>query len=105
MGFLLGGCLVAVLSQIIGRTRSKTFKEDMERQLAGAKKEAENITKAARIDAAEEAIKKKEKFGEEANQIRGELRETELRLAKREDVLERGTEFVHQQEKKLENLE
>lgn len=105
MGFLLGACLVAVLSQIIGRTRANTFKEDLERQIVGAKKEAENITKAARIDAAEEAIAKKEKFGEEANQIRGELRETELRLAKREDILERETELVHQQEKKIETLE
>ena len=64
MGFLLGACLVAVLSQIISRIRSRTFKEDLERQIVGAKKEAENIIKAATIDAAEQAIKKKEKFGE-----------------------------------------
>ncbi|MCH8216144.1 MAG: ribonuclease Y [Planctomycetes bacterium] len=105
IGLAFGGSLATIVFQVVNRNRSRTFKEDLERQIVGAKKEAENITKAARIDAAEEAIKKKEKFGEEANQIRGELRETELRLAKREDVLERETELVHKQENKLENLE
>lgn len=105
IGLVLGICLAAIVFQMISRTRSRTFQEDLQRQLDGATKEAENIIKSARIDAAEEAIKKKEKFTAEANQIRSELRETELRLAKREDMLERETELLHKQEKAVKNQE
>ncbi len=105
IGFILGICLATIVFQMIARTKSRTFKEDLQRQIDGAGKEAENIIKSARIDAAEEAIKKKEKFTGEANQIRSELRETEMRLAKREDTLERQTELLHKQEKSLKGQE
>jgi len=105
IGFACGICLAAIVHQMITRTKSRTFKEDLQRQIDGASKEAENIIKSARIDAAEEAIQKKEKFTAEANQIRSELRETELRLAKREDMLERETELLHKQEKGLKSQE
>lgn len=103
--FILGIAITAVVAQIIARTKAKTFQEDLQRQIDGAEKEAENIIKAARIDAAAENIKKKEEFSAEANQIRSELRETELRLAKREDALERETEQLRQQEKTLKEQE
>jgi len=92
----ISGTLLVVW--VISKTRAKTLERDIQRQIDGAKKEAENIVKSARIDAAAEAIKKKEEFTAEANQIRAELRETELRLAKREDVLERQTETIQRQE-------
>ena len=38
VGLLLGGCLVAVVYQVIARTRASTFQEDLQRQLDGAKK-------------------------------------------------------------------
>jgi len=87
------------------RTRAKTLAEDIQRQLDGAKKEAENIVKAAKIDAAAEAIKRKEEFAAEANQIRAELRETEMRLTKREDVLERQAESLQKQEAAVKDLD
>ena len=97
----LGIGLTALVAQMLTKTKAKTFKEDLQRQLDGAKKEAENIIKSARVEAAEEAIKKKEQFSEEANQIRSELRETEMRLAKREDLLEREAESLLKQDKNL----
>ncbi len=69
------------------------------------KKEAENILKTAQIEAAAEAIKKKEEFTAEANRTRVELRENETRLTKREDVLERQTELLQQQEKAVKQQE
>jgi ribonuclease Y len=104
-GFLLGVCLMALAHQALARTRAKTIAEDLQRQMDGAKKEAENIIKSAQIEAAAEAIKKKEEFTAEANRIRGELRENEGRLAKREDVIERQTEMLQQQEKNLKGQE
>ncbi len=101
VGAALGACLAFIIQQAIARTRAKTIAEDLQRQIDGAKKEAENIIKSAQIDAASEAIKKKEQFTNEANQIRGELRETETRLSKREDALDRQTELLQQQDKAL----
>jgi ribonuclease Y len=103
--FVLGVCLMAIVHQMLARTRAKTIAEDLQRQIDGAKKEAENIIKSAQIEAAAEAIKKKEEFTAEANRIRAELRENEGRLTKREDVIERQTEMLQQQEKNLKQQE
>jgi ribonuclease Y len=98
ISFVLGICLMAIIYQIVAKTKSKTFEQDLQRQIEGAKREAENIIKSAQIDAAAETIKKKEEFATEANRIRAELHENEIRLAKREDVLERQAELLHQRE-------
>jgi ribonuclease Y len=105
VGFLLGVCLCAIVHQMLARTRARTIAEDLQRQIDGAKREADNIIKSAQIEAAAEAIKKREEFSAEANQIRAELRDNELRLSKREDVLERQTEMLQQQEKGLKQQE
>jgi len=103
--FILGVCLAAIVHQMIARVRAKTFQEDLQRQIDGSKKEAENIIKSAQIDAAAEAIKRKEKFTEETNQLRAELRELDTRLSKRADVLDRQAETLKQQEKTLKQQE
>ncbi len=105
VAFVLGVCLCAVVVQNAARTRAKTRAEDLQRQIDGAKREAENIIKTAQIEAAAEAIKKKEEFTAEANQTRNELREAETRLSKREDALNRQSEFLQQQEKGLKEQE
>ncbi|MBN1796691.1 MAG: ribonuclease Y [Sedimentisphaerales bacterium] len=103
--FFLGIGVTVFVQQIISRAKSKTFKDDIERQIEGAKKEAENIIKSAKLDAASEAIKKKEELTAEANQIRAELREMEQRLSKREDVLEKQIELVEEREKTAKDLQ
>ena len=105
ISFILGICLAVIIYQIVSRTKAKTFEHDLERQIEGTKKEAENIIKSAHIDAATEAIKKKEKFTTEVNQIRAELRETETRLSKHEDALDRQAEQIQQREKGLKQKE
>jgi ribonuclease Y len=103
--FALGVCLVLIGHQMVARARAKTRDEDLRRQIDGAKREAENIIKTAQIEAAAEAMKKREEFTAEANQTRAELRENEARLSKREDVLERQTELLQQQEKAVKQQE
>jgi len=105
LGFALGICLAIIVYLTVSRTRAKTFEQDLQRQIEGAKREAENIIKSAQIDAAAETIKKKEEFASEANKIRAELRETEVRLTKREDGLERQAELLRQREKALKQQE
>ena len=99
VSFILGICLAVIVHQMISRARAKTFEQDLQRQIEGAKKEGENIIKSAQIDAAAETIKRKEQFTTEANQIRSELRETEMRLSKREDAIDRQVEQLQQREK------
>ncbi len=101
LGFVLGICLTAIVFQMLTRVKAKTFEEDLQRQIDGAKKESENIIKSAQIEAASEAIKRKERFTEESNQVRTELREIELRLTKREDTIDRQVEQLQQREKSL----
>ncbi|MHC4457461.1 MAG: ribonuclease Y [Planctomycetota bacterium] len=103
--FILGICLAAIVYQMIARTRAKTFEQDLQRQIDGAKREAENIIKSAQIDAAAETIKRKEQFTAEANKIRAELHESEMRLSKREDVLDRQAEQLRQREDGLKKQE
>ena len=103
--FALGISFAAIVGQMISRARSKTFEQDLQRQIEGAKKEAENIIKSAQIDAAAETIKKKEQLTNEANKIRADLHETELRLNKREDTIERQSEQLQQRDKKLKQQE
>jgi len=105
VAFILGICLAAIVHQMISRARAKTFEQDLQRQIEGAKREADNIIKSAQIDAAAENIKKKEQFATEANQIRAELHETEMRLSKREDNLDRQSEIFQQREKALKQQE
>ena len=99
--FLLGIGLTAMVYQMISRTKAKTLEQDLQRQVEGAKREAENIIKSAQIDAAAETIKKREKFAAEANKSRAELHETEMRLTKREDGLDRQSEMLQQRENTL----
>ena len=104
-GLLLGGCMVAIVYQIVARTKAKTLAHDLERQTDAAKKEAANIIKAAEIDAAAAAIKKKEKFTDECNKTRAELHETEMRLSKHEDALDRQADVIGQREKAVKKRE
>lgn len=105
IAFILGVALAAMVFQIVSRAKAKTFEHDLQRQIEGAKREAENIIKSAQIEAAAENIKKKEQFTTEANRIRAELHETEMRLSKREDVLDRQAEMLQQRENALRQRE
>ncbi len=101
VAFLLGMGLTAIVGQMISRAKAKTLEQDLDRQVEGAKREAENIIKSAQIDAAAETIKKREQLNAEANKTRGELHETEMRLTKREDTLDRQAEMLQQRENAL----
>ncbi len=101
IAFILGIALCAIIVQMITKAKAKTFEQDLQRQIDGANKEAENIIKSAQIEAAAEAIKKREEFTFESNKIRAEQHENEMRLTKREDVIERQAENLQQRENTL----
>lgn len=103
LAFLLGICLAAIFYQIVARNKAKKTKSSLDKLIEDANKEAENVIKSARLDAASEALKKKEEFTEESNKIRSELREIELRLTKREDILDRQAEQMQQRENEIKH--
>jgi ribonuclease Y len=103
--FLVGIVLAVLVFQIIAKAKAKTFEHDLQRQIDGANKEAENIIKSAQIEAAAENIKRKEQFTAETNRIRAELHELEMRLSKREDTLDRQAELLQRQETALKQQE
>jgi ribonuclease Y len=105
VGLLLGGCIVAIVHQMISRAKAKTLEQNLQQQMDAAKKEAKNIIKSAQIDAAAEAFKKKEEFTNESNKVRAELHEIEMRLSKHEDALDRQADVVRQREKAVEGQE
>jgi ribonuclease Y len=96
--FLAGIVITIVFYQVVRRAKAKTLEQDLQKQLDGAKKEAENIIKSAQIDAAAETIKRREEFNKEANQTRIEFREIEARLSKREDSIDRQVEQLQSRE-------
>jgi len=105
ISFILGICLTIIVAQVIARTRAKTFEQDLQRQIDGAKKEAENIIKSAQIEASAETIRKKEEFTKEVNKIRSDMHEAEVRLNKREDGLARDSELLVQKEREIKKEE
>lgn len=68
-----------------------------------AQEEAEKIKKEAEIKAKDELYQRREEFDRETEQVRGELREQEKRLDKREDSLEEKSQGLHKKERSLEH--
>jgi ribonuclease Y len=99
--FAAGIAITMAVYSIVRRAKAKTLEQDLQRQLDGAKKEAENIIKSAQIEAASEAIKRREEFNKEANQTRTEFREIEARLTKREDTIDRQVEQLQSRDNQL----
>lgn len=103
IALVLGIILSVFFYKVIARTKQKTAKDEMVNLVESAKREADNIVKSAKIQAAEDAIRKKEQSTADANKVKSELRELELRLSKREDNLDRQSQQTQQQEKELKN--
>ena len=101
LGIMLGVISIFVFGKIISKTKAKTLKQDLERQIDGAKKEAENIVKTAQLEATAESLKKKEAVAREIERAKSEIRQAESRLSKHEDAIDRQNELLVQREKEL----
>jgi ribonucrease Y len=70
--------------------------------LERARKESEDIRQKGELEAKAELVRRSEKFEREATEIRNELRESERRLAKREDNMERKLEALAGKERAVD---
>src|SRR5262249_32977315 len=86
---LLIGIVAVLLRQRAQATVNKAHHDHLLTQsqevLAQARKEAENLYKEADLRAKDELFQKRAEFSREMEQARGEMREHERRLEKRED--------------------
>lgn len=105
-GALVAGIIgTFVLLKVISKTKATNIEHEMSSKLESANREADNIVKAAKLDAAEEVIRKREAFTSEMNQAQGQFREKERRISKREDSLDRESEQIRQKEKQVKDSE
>jgi ribonuclease Y len=102
-GLAIGAAITWFALKFFSKFKNKQLRDDIEKQIQAAKLEAENIVKSAQLEASEEILKKRDEFTAEVNQARGELRETERRVSKREDTLDRLTEQVNQRENAIKS--
>lgn len=105
LGVVAGAIILFVVQKIILSAKAKTLDSDLQRKIEDANREAETIKKTAELEAAAEAIKKKEQFTEQLNQGKSELRESERRLTRREDALEKQVELLEKRESEIKSKE
>ena len=98
---LLAGYL---LMRWIGRARLDAARNEAERVQSEARAEAGVIRKGAEVEAKAEFLRNQEQLRKEGDAMRAELKETEKRLAKREDNLEGKLDTLVTKEKNLEQV-
>jgi ribonuclease Y len=105
VGLLIGFGGAYLTRRLVFKAKLNSQEKELQSKIDSANREADNILKAAQLDAAGEIIKKKEKFTAEMTQTQGQLRNQENRLSKREDTLEREATELKDREKQLTNSE
>ncbi|MBW8017199.1 MAG: ribonuclease Y [Planctomycetes bacterium] len=105
IGLLVGYGVAFLMQRLVFKARLSTQEKELQSKIDSANREADNILKAAQLDAAGEIIKKKEKFTAEMTQAQNQLRNQENRLSKREDVLDREATELREREKQQKNIE
>jgi ribonuclease Y len=108
-GVLLGlivGAVVAVGAVVVrARIAQTSLAQQTERILGEARQEADNVLKAAQVEAKAELLASKEQFEKEAAEVRTEHKEIEKRLTKREDVIDQKLDTLETKERKVDAAE
>ena len=74
LGIAAGSIIVFIVQRMLAKSRSKALVGELDNRIETAKKQAETIIKEARLDAAGEAMKKREELANEMNARENELR-------------------------------
>ncbi|AQT69735.1 Ribonuclease Y [Anaerohalosphaera lusitana] len=104
-GLVAGGAVIFAALKLSQKAKLSNAEQELQLKIDEANRQAESIVKAAKLDAAEEVIKKKEELTAEMNQVQAQLRDKDNRLTKREDTLDRETEQLRKQENQLKESE
>ncbi len=104
-GLVLGAVLFFVIGKLLGIQAIAQSKRQAQDLLDKAQSEAQTLKKQAELDGLNELAKRRESFEAEVNDQRNQIKETERRLTKREDNLDRKLDTLSTKEKYLDDLD
>lgn len=104
IGLLAGIGVTLVLGKVMGNQILTGARRQAGQLVKEAQAEAQTLKKQIELDARNELAQRREAFERETNQARNELKETERRLGKREDNLDRKLDVLTTKERFLEEL-
>ena len=91
--------------RLVETRRRAAAKKNADDIIVQARREAENLSKAAELKAKEENYKKQEDFDRKTNATREELREQERQLGKRSESLEQKHQLLLKKDRALEHTQ
>ncbi len=97
----VGVVLAIVISRVTGTKAISEAKRQAERLLADTQNEILTLKKQAELDTRNEQAKLRQGFEKETEAVRNEIKESERRVAKREDNLDRKLDMLSTKEKFL----
>jgi ribonuclease Y len=103
-GLALGVALGGLGVRWLDNRRLQGVRSQAEEISRKARDEADQIKKEAELKAKDDLYRMREEFKHETEQIRGELRDQERRLDKREDSLEEKSQALLKKERSLDHL-
>ncbi len=101
-GAILLVCATAFVMKWLERGTRVKAERELEAHRSAALAEADRIKAKAEADAKDEFIRRREKFEEETEATRKELRDEEKRVSKREDLLDQKLETLSSKERMVE---
>ena len=105
LGLLVGAGAIFGGFKLLRSKQRNTIEQERKRRLEDANSEAETIRQRGEVAAKEEFIRQRTTFERETSEQRGELKEIDRRLSKREDNLERKLETLTLKERNIDNAE
>ncbi|MBZ0173465.1 MAG: Rnase Y domain-containing protein, partial [Phycisphaerales bacterium] len=99
--FLIGAVAAVIAQRMITKQTMASAKAEAAAVIERSKEEAKNESERIRLEAERSALAKKEKFDSEIEAARGEIRDNERRLSKREDMFDRKEETLAVKERTL----
>ena len=105
LALLVGGGIVILLQTLQGKSIKGASEQEAKRMIREAESKAQEITRAAEVEAKATFLARQEDFEKQSNVTRNEIREAEKRLDKREDQLERQIDALNIKERNIEKAE
>ncbi len=98
---IVGAAAGFMLVKAVGGQTIAKAKQEAETTISRGKADALAITQKAQIDAEKFVLERKQQFEAEAETVRREIKETEKRVSKREDMLDKKLESLDMKEQEL----
>src|SRR5262245_4952787 len=105
VALIVGGGLAYVGLMLQSKAKKSSAEQEAARIQQDAQARAQEIVRAADVEAKATYLKRQEEFERQTSSTRNEIREAEKRLDKREDQLERKLDALNIKEKNIERGE